>query len=167
MYLEERVEQLEALAVDQGKQAETIAKGVAKLTVDTQQGIDDLKQGQAELRQEVTRLADLSDGTNERLTQLDRKMDQRLDQVNGKFDQVDNSFLQVDTRFDEVNDKFGQVDTRFDEVNNRFDQANTRFDQVEANQNGMSQDMNGMRQDIADLKAGQELILQILQEKLS
>ncbi|WP_080054113.1 hypothetical protein [Spirosoma aerolatum] len=33
MYLEERVEQLETLAVDHGRQIETIAKGVADLTV--------------------------------------------------------------------------------------------------------------------------------------
>ncbi len=129
MYLEERVEQLEALAIDQSKQSETIAKAVAKLTVDTQQGINELKQGQAELRQEVTRLADLSDATNERITQLDRKIDQRYNQLDKKIDQ-------------------------------QYDQLNTRMIQLETNQ-------VEMRQDIAELKVGQELILQILREKLS
>ena len=103
MYLEERVEQLEALAVDQSKQSETIAKGVAKLTIDAQQGIDDLKQGQTALHQEVTRLADLSDGTNERLTQLGRKMNEGLTQLDRKMDegltQLDHKMNQ---RFDEL-----------------------------------------------------------------
>lgn len=120
MYLEEHVEQLEALAVDQSKQSELIAKAVAKLTIDTQQGLDSLRKGQTELQEEITRLADSVDGTNERVTQVDRKIE-------------------------EVNEKFAQVD---------------------AKQNELRQDINGMRQDIAELKIGQELILQILREKL-
>ena len=146
MYLEERVEQLEALAVDQSKQAELIAKGVAKLTTDTQQGMDELKQGQTALHQEIIRLADLSDGTNERITQLDRKIDLRIDQVNERFDEVDNRFIQVDTRFDKVD----------------ANQAESRHEITD-----MRHEITGMRQEITGLKVGQELILQILREKLS
>ena len=139
MYLEERVEQLEALTVDQGKQAELIAKGVAKLTTDTQQGIDELKQGQTALHQEIIRLADLSDGTNERITQLDRKIDLGIDQVNERFDGVDAN-------------------------QEEFRQEITGMRQEIT---GMRQEITGMRQEITGLKAGQELILQILREKLS
>ena len=158
MYLEERVEQLEALAVDQSKQSEIIAKAVAKLTIDTQQGLDNLRKGQTALQQEVTRLADSVDGTNERVTQLDRKMDQRFEEVNEKFAQVDRKMDQrfgevdrkMDQRFEEVDRK---MDQRFGEVDNKFAQADAKQDE--------------MRQEIAELKAGQELILKILREKLA
>lgn len=173
MYLEERVEQLEALAVDQSKQSELIAKAVAKLTIDTQQGLDSLRKGQADLQKEVVRLADSIDGTNERVNQLDRKMEQRFDEVNAKFDQVNDQFAQVNAKFDQVNDQFVQVNAKFDQVNDQFAQVNAKFDQVndkfaqvDAKQNQMQQNMNEMRQDIAGLKVGQELILQILREKL-
>lgn len=100
MYLEERVEQVEALAIDQGKQQELIAKGLAKLTVDTQQGFNELKAN---------------------VNQVDDKVDKLTAKVN----------------------------------------------QLEANQNEMRQEMTGMRQDITELKTGQDLILQILREKLT
>ncbi|GAB3697918.1 hypothetical protein GCM10027592_22510 [Spirosoma flavus] len=125
MYLEQRVQQLEALTVDQGKQAESIAKAVAKLTVDTQQGFLEVKQEQAAMRRELIRLADASDATNERLHQLNRK---------------------VDIGFE-----------RLEESQN----------QMRDEMNGMKQAMTGMKQDIAGLKVGQELILQILREKLT
>ncbi|MBD2703231.1 hypothetical protein IC229_21480 [Spirosoma sp. BT702] len=125
MYLEQRVQQLDVLAADQGKQSESIAKAVAELTVDTQQGFREIKQEQAAMRQELTRLADASDATNERLNQLNRKVD------------------------------IG------------FEQVDARFDQLESSQHEMREDMNVMKQDIAGLKTGQELILQILREKLN
>ncbi|GAB4021632.1 hypothetical protein EXU85_18915 [Spirosoma sp. KCTC 42546] len=157
MYLEERVEQLETLAVDQSKQSELIAKAVAKLTVDTQQGLDSLRKGQAELQQEVTRLADSIDSTNERVSQLDRKMDQRFEEVDRKMDQ---RFGEVDRKMDQ---RFGEVDRKMDQ---RFGEVNDKFAQIDEKQDAMRQDINGMRQDIAELKIGQELILQILREKL-
>lgn len=80
MYLEERVEQLEVLSVDQGKQIETIARGLADLTVTVNHRFDQvdkrfdrveadiatlkenvsaLKDGQARLEETV---ADLKNG---------------------------------------------------------------------------------------------------------
>ena len=61
MYLEERVEQLENLSVDHGRQIELIAKGVADLTVTVNERFDqvnediaELKSGQARLETTVT-----------------------------------------------------------------------------------------------------------------
>lgn len=44
MYLEERVEQVESLTVDQGRQIEAIAKGVADLTVTVNHRFDRVDQ---------------------------------------------------------------------------------------------------------------------------
>lgn len=54
MYLEERVEQLEVLSVDQGRQIETIAKGVTDLTVTVNQRFDRVEGSIAVLQQDVT-----------------------------------------------------------------------------------------------------------------
>lgn len=40
MYLEERVEQVENLSVDHGRQIETVAKGLANLTIVVNQRFD-------------------------------------------------------------------------------------------------------------------------------
>ena len=99
MYLEERVEQLENLAVDQGKQIQTVAKAVATLTVEVKQGFADLRQevsrladNQDRIQQDVTRLADSQDGLHERFNQLDRRIDQDVDElrteINQRFDQL-------------------------------------------------------------------------------
>ncbi|HEX8753004.1 MAG TPA: hypothetical protein VF731_06265 [Solirubrobacterales bacterium] len=52
--------------------------------------------------------------------------DERLDDLNTK---VDRGFVQVDQRFDRFQ---GDVDRRFDEVNKRFDEVNERFVRFEA-----------------------------------
>lgn len=70
MYLEERVEQLENLSVDHGRQIETVAKGLANLTIVVNQRFDqvnqrfdrveadiaDLKNGQARMEVTLTEL---------------------------------------------------------------------------------------------------------------
>ena len=84
----------------------------------------------------------------------------RFEQVNTRFDGVDARFDGVDARFDQVGTRFDEVDTQINQVSTQFGQVNARFDQLDDNQ-------NEMRLDIAQLKAGQELILQILREKLT
>ena len=77
MYLEERIEQVEALSVDQGRQIETIAKGLADLTVTV----------------------------NHRFNQVDERfdsIDERFKQVDERFNQVDERFKQVEDRFNQV-----------------------------------------------------------------
>lgn len=113
MYLEERVEQLENLAVNQDKQIETVAKAVATLTVEVKQGFAELRQQQTETRQEVTRLADSQeniqqdvtrladsqDSLHERFNQLDRKIDQEIGEVRVEMNQ---RFEQLDSKLDQL-----------------------------------------------------------------
>ena len=54
MYLEERVEQLENLSVDQGRQIEIIAKGLGTITIDMQRGFADVRQQQNKMYKELT-----------------------------------------------------------------------------------------------------------------
>lgn len=70
MYLEERVEQLETLAVDHGRQIETIAKGVADLTVTV----------------------------NHRFDRVDERFHQiaeRFDQIDERFDRVEKDISEL------------------------------------------------------------------------
>ena len=91
MYLEERVEQLETLSVDQGRQIETIAKGLADLTVTVNHRFD---------------------GVNQRFDGVDQRfdgVDQRFDGVDRRFDGVDQRFDEVDKRFDQVNEDIADL----------------------------------------------------------
>jgi archaellum component FlaC len=55
--------------------------------------------------------------------------DERLDDLNGK---VDRGFEQVDKRFEQVDRRFEQVDRRFEQVDQRFDEVDRRIGGVEA-----------------------------------
>jgi archaellum component FlaC len=54
--------------------------------------------------------------------------DERLDDLNAK---VDRGFEQVDKRFEQVDKRFEQVDKRFEQVDRRFEQIDKRFERVE------------------------------------
>lgn len=91
MYLEERVDQLEALSIDQGRQIETIAKGLADLTVTV----------------------------NHRFNQVDERfnqIDERFRQVDERFREVDERFRQVDERFDQVDQRLDQMNNDIAEL---------------------------------------------------
>jgi len=51
--------------------------------------------------------------------------DERLDDLNGK---VDRGFDQVDQRFERVDQRFDQVERRFEQVDQRFNQLDQRLD---------------------------------------
>ncbi|OIN58355.1 hypothetical protein [Arsenicibacter rosenii] len=102
MYLEQRVEQLEQLTVDHGRQIESIAKGLAELTIDVKSNRQETLRGFEEVRQQF------------------KQVDQRFDQVDQRFEQVDQRFEQVDRRFEQVDQRFEQVDRRFDQVEEQF-----------------------------------------------
>lgn len=60
-------------------------------------------------------------------TMRDSWSDERLDDLNTK---VDRGFEQVDKRFEQVDKRFEQVDRRFEKVDERFERVDERFEQV-------------------------------------
>ena len=56
MYLEERVEQLENSAVDQGRQIELVAGGLATLTVEVRGIRQDMTDGFAQVKEEFAKV---------------------------------------------------------------------------------------------------------------
>lgn len=91
MYLEERVEQLEHLSVDQGRQIETIARGLADLTVTVNQRFDEVNQRFEEVNQ-------------------------RFEEVNQRFEEVNQRFDAVDKRFDKVEADVAELKTDVSEL---------------------------------------------------
>jgi len=77
MYLEERVEQLEHLATDQGRQIETIAKGLADLTTDVRAIRQDMTEGFV-------------------------RMYGKFEQIDGEFKLIKGEFKRVNDRLDEM-----------------------------------------------------------------
>lgn len=55
--------------------------------------------------------------------------DDRLDDLNRK---VDDGFLRVDKRFDTVDKRFDKVDSRIDRIETRLDRIDARFEKVDA-----------------------------------
>jgi len=51
-------------------------------------------------------------------TMRDRWTDERLDDLNEK---VDRGFDRVDVRFDRVDERFARIDERFDRIDDRFE----------------------------------------------
>ncbi|MBC3785594.1 hypothetical protein [Spirosoma utsteinense] len=109
MFLEERVEQLENLAADQGRQTERVASGLAVLTIEVRA-----------IRQDVTT------GFNQ--------VKQEFELVYQRFEQVDRRFEQVDQRFEQIDQRLEQMDRRFEQIDRRFEQVFVRFDEMQQTQ---------------------------------
>lgn len=92
MYLEERVEQLENLSVDQGKQIETIAKGLATITSDMQKGFADIKQEQLKMCKELTSVKGDVGVLKTDVAILKTDVATFRDEVNRKIDHMDQKF---------------------------------------------------------------------------
>lgn len=94
MFLEERVEQLENLAADQGRQIELVAGGLATLTVEVRGIRQDMTDGFAQVDQRFERV------------------DQRFDEIRQEFAQ---EFMQVRQEFAQefvkVNLRLGEMST--------------------------------------------------------
>ena len=75
--------------------------------------------------------------------------------------------ISVNQRFNSVDERFNSVDEHFDqfqqEVNQQFEGVNQRFGQL---QHEVNQRFDQLQQEVSDVKSGQQLILQILREKL-
>lgn len=70
MYLEEHVGQLEQLSVQQGRRLETVARGLADLTVDVCAIREDVTEGFTEVKQEFGRVWHEFARVNQRLDDL-------------------------------------------------------------------------------------------------
>ncbi|MFD2574427.1 hypothetical protein ACFSUS_27580 [Spirosoma soli] len=106
MYLEERVEQVEQIITDHGRQIESIAKGLADLTSDVRA-----------IRQDMT------EGFN--------KIDGRLDSIDTRLDSIDARLDKSDARFDSIDARLDKSDARFDSIDARLDKSDARFDSVD------------------------------------
>ena len=123
MYLEEKVEQLENLSVDQGKQIEIIAKGLATITTDMQRGFAEAKQQQTKMNKELTLVKHQVTGVTTDLAEFRKE-------VNQKFDRIETKFDKIDEKFDKIDEKFVKIDERFDKMEQRFDNLDQRFDDL-------------------------------------
>lgn len=102
MYLEEKVEQLENLSVDQGKQIEIIAKGLATINTDMQRGFAEVKQQQAKTNKELTLVKHQVIGVTNDLAEFRKEVNQKFDRIETKFDKIDERFDKMDQRFDDL-----------------------------------------------------------------
>lgn len=133
------------------------------------QKIDRLIENQGLLVNEVSKIPGIEKNVGiiaKGVVDLTTNVNARFDNVDTRFDDVSTQFNGVNTRFDGVNTRFDDVDTRFDGVNTQFGGVNMRFDGVDTQLYSVNTRFDQVQRDIVDLKAGQELILQILREKL-
>ena len=116
MYLEEKVEQLENLSVDQGKQIEIIAKGLATITTDMQRGFADVKQQQTRMNKELSLVKHQVEGVTNDLAEFRKEVNHKFDRIETKFDKIDEKFDKIDERFDKMDQRFDKMDQRFDDL---------------------------------------------------
>jgi chromosome segregation ATPase len=73
--------------------------------------------------------------TDERLDDLNDKVDRGFERVDKRFEQVDKRFDQVDRRFEQIERRFERVDAEFltvrGEMKAGFDAVNGRIDSVQ------------------------------------
>jgi hypothetical protein len=68
--------------------------------------------------------------TDERLDDLNVRVDRGFDRVDRRFEQVDRRFEQVDQRFERMEQKFDRVDERFQSVDQRFVQMGVALEGI-------------------------------------
>ena len=85
MYLEERVEQLENSAVDQGRQIELVAGGLATLTVEVRGIRQDMTDGFAQVKEEFAKVRQES---AQEFAKVRQEFAQEFDKVNQRLDGI-------------------------------------------------------------------------------
>ncbi len=85
MYLEERVEQLENASVDQRKQIDLVAGGLATLTVEVRGLRQDMTDGFAEVKEEF---ANVRQESAEEFARVSQEMAQEFAKVNQRLDEM-------------------------------------------------------------------------------
>lgn len=95
MYLEEKLQKLEIVVNDHGKQIKMVADGLASLT-------NRVDLGFTEVRKEFERV------------------DRRFEQIDQRFEQVDQRFKQIDERFEQVDIRFEKIEKRLDRIEDQL-----------------------------------------------
>jgi predicted nucleic acid-binding Zn-ribbon protein len=71
---------------------------------------------------------DREKSTDDRLSDLDKKVDVGFAQVGKEFEKVDERFVSIDERFEKVDERFVSIDERFEKVDERFDKVEGKID---------------------------------------
>lgn len=95
MYLEQRIEQLENVTVEHGKQIEMIAAGLATLTSTVNNGFE-------EIRGQFARI------------------DDKFAEHDGRFERIETKLAEHDARFERIETKLAEHDARFDRIDQQF-----------------------------------------------
>ncbi|MET0557258.1 MAG: hypothetical protein ABW065_01110 [Solirubrobacterales bacterium] len=64
---------------------------------------------------------------DDRLDDLNVKVDRGFEHVDRRFEQVDERFEQIDRRFEQVDRRFDQIDRRFEKIDERFEKNQEEF----------------------------------------
>ncbi|MCF0053018.1 hemolysin XhlA family protein [Dyadobacter sp. LJ53] len=123
MFLEERVEQLEHLAVDQGKQIEIIATGLATLTTEVRDGFAYAKQKFIADDERFERIGLKFDQFDTRIGRVEI----RLDKMEGKIDKLETRVGSLEAKVENLEIK---MDKRFDAMNQRFSEMSQQFGEL-------------------------------------
>ncbi|GGM76238.1 hypothetical protein GCM10010967_04770 [Dyadobacter beijingensis] len=112
MYLEQRVEQLESVTVEHGKQIDMIAAGLATLTTTVNNGFEEMRM---------------------RFSRIDERFDEhdaRFDRLEARADRIEARLDEHDIRFDRIEAKLAEHDARFDRIELRLDRLEVQVVQI-------------------------------------
>lgn len=116
MYIEERIDQLENIAVDHGNQIDMIATGLATLTTAVNKGFADAKEQFAKIDLELTFMH------NQFI-----RIDNELVYMHSQFTKIDKQFAKIDKQFTDLNQRVSNLELRMDRLEMKMDQ---RFDEI-------------------------------------
>ncbi|WP_375443646.1 hypothetical protein [uncultured Fibrella sp.] len=88
LYIEQRIDQLEAHAVEDGKLLETVAKGLATLTVEFQKDREQAQQNHESTNRRIDETNLRIDETNLRVDETNLRIDHLRDDMNQQFNGV-------------------------------------------------------------------------------
>jgi len=87
---------------------------------------------------------------DDRLDDLNVKVDRGFEHVDRRFEHVDRRFEQVDERFAQIDRQFGEVERRFNEVDRRLEEVDKRFDKIDRHAERTQTEFVAVRRDIKE-----------------
>ncbi|KAA0991155.1 hypothetical protein [Dyadobacter aurulentus] len=144
MFIEQRIDQLENICVEHGKQIEMIATGLASLTTLVQTGFADVQEKLVvitnqlddhdirfdRLETKVDRLEvgfdKLEDKVERLVVRIDR-IEVRLDKLEGRLEKVEGRLERLEGQLEKLEERLEKVEARLDNLELRMDQ---RFDEM-------------------------------------